>query len=631
MAAASSNTGTTAGGGKTGGGGTTSGGNPGGGSSGGSDGIYYDDNKLSGQVEAYSYLGNNNGVPPTLTEVVLADGNYYGSYPDQAVAEQNQTYFAYFNGLGGMGPEIIDQTAYFIKYIIDTQGNVVNPEPGINTSRDQAVGLYNLIDNFEVGKRAIVKQIEYDPTLSVYKNTSGVHTITGVGFLENIAVTEIGLTPESYTPTMSFNFEAIPYEVGNMFFTSYWYPPSNTSQPGIDSTIGEVSWPEVSTRVRISFNPSDNGVDFNTAVDSTLRVPFNNITTNGGSWETTGLTGPSDVGKFRCLSGSAESRTRIRFKTSIAVATFAIGQICRIFVVKNGVTIFQSSPLIIPSLSQTGYPGYQQWTSDWYQDYAEGDIFEIKIQKDPAYGTFTFIDATAGNFWGQPFIFATDEGLGAGGNFVIIEQETPPNSQGADLPDAIPGYNTAYAPYFVTCYNITSSYSSSGVVNPNASYSLLVLTPQFSSIFRSNQTQTINSASQSGIDGMNFNKCTIPLGQTQAGDFIRFEYNKNNVRLITGVDYWYNFVSGSTLYGDEYIVWKISPPLGTTPTGSVMTLNHFNMYRMVNNGNYIILDVPRTDKGVFSSGILQPEYSSDELINNYNKIITTLTEKETIN
>jgi hypothetical protein len=630
MAAAGSNTGATVGGGKTGGGPTTSGGNPGGGSSGGSDGIYYDANKLSNESEAYSYLGNNNGTPPALTEITLADGQYYGTFTDKAVAEQNQTYFAYFNGLGGTGPEIIDQTAYFIKYIIDTQGNVVNPEPGINTSRDQAIGLYNLIDNFEIGKKAIIKQIEYDPTLSVYKNTSGIHTITGVGFMENIAVTEIGLTPESYTPTMSFNFEAIPYKVGNMFFTSYWYPPSNTSQPGSTGTIGEIDWPGTDTRVRISFNNSSNGTTYNTAINNTLRVPFNNITTNEGSWETTGLTGPSDVGKLRCLSGSAESRTRIRFKTSIAVTSYGTGQKCKIFITKNNNTIFESALLNIPSLSNTGSPGYQQWTSDWYQDYAEGDVFEIKIKRDTSYGA-QLGTPTVDNFFGQPFIFATDEGLGAGGNFVIIEQETPPNSQGTDLPDAIPGYNIAYAPYFITCYNITSSYSSSGVVNPNASYSLLVLTPQFSSVFRSNTIQTINSASQSGIDGMNFNNCTIPLGQTQAGDFIRFEYNKNNVRLITGVDYWYNFVSGSTLYGDEYIVWKISPPLGTTPTGSVMTLSHFNIYRMINNGNYIILDVPRTDKGAFTSGILQPEYASNELYDNYNQIITTLTEKETIN
>jgi hypothetical protein len=232
-------------------------------------------------------------------------------------------------------------------------------------------------------------------------------------------------------------------------------------------------------------------------------------------------------------------------------------------------------------------------------------------------------------------MFATDFDQGAEGNWIKVIQDMAPNSLGESIPDTIVGVNTAYAPYFTGSYNITSSYSGSGIVNPNASYTLLVLSPQLSSIFRNNPTQTINSASQSGIDGMNFNKCTIPFGDIQSGDFIRFEYNKNNVRLISDVGYWSDFTSGSalaSLYGDQYVVWKISPPIGTTPTGSVMNLNHFNMYRIVNNGNYIILDVPRVSTGgTYTSGILQPEFSSEELIDNYNEIITTLTEKETIN
>jgi len=84
----------------------------------------------------------------------------YGTTPPTSVAEQNQTYFAYFDGVGGTGPEYIDGTAYFIKYIIDLEGNVVNPEPYTTVDSPQAVGLYNLLDNFEVGKNAVVKLIE---------------------------------------------------------------------------------------------------------------------------------------------------------------------------------------------------------------------------------------------------------------------------------------------------------------------------------------------------------------------------------------------------------------------------------------------------------------------------------------
>jgi hypothetical protein len=88
----------------------------------------------------------------------LLSGFDYGTFPDEAVAEQNQTYFAYFDGIGGMGPEIIDHTAYFVKYIVDDVGNVVNPEPDLK-NRDQSNDLWKLLDNYESGrgKKAFVK------------------------------------------------------------------------------------------------------------------------------------------------------------------------------------------------------------------------------------------------------------------------------------------------------------------------------------------------------------------------------------------------------------------------------------------------------------------------------------------
>jgi hypothetical protein len=436
--------------------------------------------------------------------------------------------------------------------------------------------------------------------------------------MENIAVTEIGKLPENYTPTMSFNFEALPYKVGNMDFFGKWFPGSNTNQNG---------------RVEIpNFldNPDLVGIFFGDPQYQFLRVPFTEvISNNGNSWEL--LTDSVNVGKFKALSGSAETRTRIRFQASIATAVAASNYLCKISVNKNGVKIFESNNIVVPNISENSSPGYRTFTSDWYQDYQVNDIFEVEIVMTQ-YGPF--INLTTGG----PYIFASDEGNGASGNFIRIEQETPPNATGGDFPDVIIGTNTAYSPYFAGSYNITSSYSASSIINPNASYTLLVLSSQLSSVFKTNPIQTINTASQSGIDGMNFNKCTISFGDTQPGDYIRFEYNKNNVFRIVDVGFWSDFTSSSSLaplYGDEYVVWKIAPPISSMPTGSVMELNHFNMYRIVNNGNYIILDVPRTDKntqnGTFTSGILQPEFSSTELVDNYNKIITTLTEKETIN
>ena len=54
------------------------------------------------------------------------DNSGYGAL---SAAEKNQTYFAYFSSVGGTGPELIDQTSYFIKYLIDAQDNELTHQP----------------------------------------------------------------------------------------------------------------------------------------------------------------------------------------------------------------------------------------------------------------------------------------------------------------------------------------------------------------------------------------------------------------------------------------------------------------------------------------------------------------------
>ena len=77
-------------------------------------------------------------------------GPVNGALGGLPVAEKNQSYFVVFIGAGGTGPEIIDETAYFITYLVDENGNVSKP------SEDYA-SLYNLVQNFEVGKNVIVR------------------------------------------------------------------------------------------------------------------------------------------------------------------------------------------------------------------------------------------------------------------------------------------------------------------------------------------------------------------------------------------------------------------------------------------------------------------------------------------
>jgi hypothetical protein len=64
---------------------------------------------------------------------------------------------------------------------------------------------------------------------------------------------------------------------------------------------------------------------------------------------------------------------------------------------------------------------------------------------------------------------------------------------------------------------------------------------------------------------------------------------------------------------------------GVIPAGTQM--NHFILYRVVNDGSSIILDINKTTPGEEFTGIIQPQYISSEVSNNYNQIIQSLTEK----
>jgi hypothetical protein len=119
------------------------------------------------------------------------DNSGYGVLP---AAEKNQNYFAYFEAVGGTGPEIIDQTSYFIKYLIDAQGNVVAPQPN-------SIDLSNMLQNFEPGKKVNVSSLE---GTTAFIQLLGDKTITHVGKIETLMTTETGSGRWDYVRTMSY-------------------------------------------------------------------------------------------------------------------------------------------------------------------------------------------------------------------------------------------------------------------------------------------------------------------------------------------------------------------------------------------------------------------------------------------
>ena len=142
------------------------------------------------------------------------DNSGYGSLPS---AEKNQTYFAYFTSVGSTTPEIIDQTAYFLKYLIDAQGNVVAPQPN-------SVDILNLTSNFENGKLVNVTNLE---GTTLFNSLLGTKTITEIGRIETIAISQTGSGTKDYTGSLVFNNSQASYNYGDYDYNFYAFNSSD--------------------------------------------------------------------------------------------------------------------------------------------------------------------------------------------------------------------------------------------------------------------------------------------------------------------------------------------------------------------------------------------------------------------
>ncbi len=124
-------------------------------------------------------------------------GPVNGALGGLPVAERNQSYFIVFQQAGGTGPEIIDETAYFITYLVDENGNVSKPS-------EDYVSLDNLLQNFEIGKNVIVRN---DAATAVNGQLIGRKEISGIGIQESIVYSQTGSTPGANIDILDFNNE----------------------------------------------------------------------------------------------------------------------------------------------------------------------------------------------------------------------------------------------------------------------------------------------------------------------------------------------------------------------------------------------------------------------------------------
>jgi len=167
----------------------------------------------------------NNNIVGDFNDSTL-DSSGYGSL---SAAEKNQTYFAYFDAVGNTTPEIIDQTAYFIKYLIDAQGNVVAPQPN-------SIDLINTLQNFERGKIVNVASLE---GTTLFSSLLGDKTITDFGRIEPILISQTGSGIRDRISKLYFVNNGANYAYDDYDFRFYTKKPNSGGSQ--DITTGGVA------------------------------------------------------------------------------------------------------------------------------------------------------------------------------------------------------------------------------------------------------------------------------------------------------------------------------------------------------------------------------------------------------
>jgi hypothetical protein len=544
---------------------------------------------------------NNGFNSPALRPVLDNLDTGYGNLP---AAEQNETYFAYFDGVGGTGPEIINQTAYNIKYIIDDEGNTVNPESILNpfSKAQQNIALNNLVDAFEPGRNAMVSLISNDPLLTENPNDDalvGTYPITHVGRIANILVSENGELKPNYIPTMSFvNLAGIPYGQSAYNYEFLDAKASDTSYG--DSSIYYVVFNSIVIPNPTFYNPAtsifttstistaaaETKVKFKTKLMVKYRVTFG---------------GDSDIQRAAPL--------RVKIKNTTTGETLASQTInfgdgtgdwssyytpIQMNVASAWTGVTNSSPdggLIYPAL-----------------DFDDGNAPGNNRRYYKRYGKFEFetnyVELNTSNNI-RVEIQALD--YGNTGDYTVFDNFISNRSQFKSIQEF---------PY--VAYEATSSYWYTGSTSIDPlGLSVLTSSLGLGNLYNLGITDDGNSSELIQIIDpssqlMGYTPTALPF-YIKSGDYIRFEYNPTAVFNIKRVEV------------SNQIYLYVYPPVPNN-----VQLNHFNIYRIINDGTYIILNVKKPISGSSFTGIIRPQFTSQKLIDSSSMYIQNLVEKGVI-
>ena len=502
------------------------------------------------QYSSISSILNNGFNAPSQPIIANTLDSGYGALP---AAEQNETYFAYFNGIGGTNPEIIDQTAYFIKYIIDDEGNTVNPESIFNpfASAQQNIALNNLIDTFEPGKNAVVSLISNDPLLTGNPNDDalvGTYNINHVGRIDTIAVSQTGPNIVNYTASLPFTPPTSNYANYDYSFLAKWASPQILTG-SVTGAFVPIKYSNATLNPNLNYDP----------VTFSYEIPNN----------------------------TSEFSNPLRFIATLDVA---------------------GASTVNTTFDYDGYTSIDTIPT----------IFNLRIVTSSAFSPFVYdhVIATSTNIVqtslssyinvSSPFLNFTS------GSRIRVEMNVTPDSIYYTNPPSIYAQNTNNSKFF-----LQSSYGN--ILTASANYwttgsnndRYLTASAELTNYYNLGYIQQLPPSSSA----FGFNNIVSPF-KPQAGDYIRFEYNSLKVFNVK------NIITDST---SSNLVLDLGYPI---PAGTI--INNFVLYRIINDGTYVILDVQKPVSGSSFTGIIRPQFISQKLIDSSSIYIQSLVEKGVI-
>lgn len=502
-----------------------------------------------------------------------SDTSGYGQLPG---VEQNQTYFAYYDGAGRQDPELPKQTTFYIKYLIDANGNIVKPQPN-DTS------VINIVDNFETGKPVIITT--KTPTVAL-NPLLGEKIVTHVGELSTLLVTNNGSGSMDYITTMSFQ---------NLLGISLAQTASDYNMTvradAQGYTIESITYP-----APVLVNSVTNLKDlFSTSGDIWTLV--DNNPSPAGTWSST------DCSYTFNKTTNPDGNSRVQFKIKLNLQVWS-GQsaetyrenVVTIQIYNNGSLIFDGSPKTVVNGDQNGPSAnnqYYEWITPFF-NFLENDVVTFYITKansnyrnrvimyTQAQGGTSYIKAINEN---QNFTGLIDGATGTFANFFTI----------GEYPDQNGDSNAIYT-----------------------STSVITASQGLTNMYREGTVQTLPSS----VLTYNYMQPWQPFYPLLPGDRIIFGNNKNNVHTITEIIPSITASNGSASFG-----LRVVPGI---PTGSIV--NNFCIYRILNNGSQIMIDQEKpTGTGALSfRGFIRPKYISQELETKFVDIINKLEADGTI-